>query len=81
MKQEKMKPNQKTRGEYQTAVLLTKQRRPMKRQRKESVKRIYKTAKGSMTENAKREYEDAKEKASKAAGDLGAKMRAGEEEL
>ncbi|KAF3339999.1 hypothetical protein FCM35_KLT15770 [Carex littledalei] len=48
---------------------------------KKRVGEAYKTAKESMTESAKREYEDAKEKASKAAGDLGAKMRAGEEEL
>lgn len=48
---------------------------------KKRVGEAYRTAKETMAESAKREYEDAKEKASKAAGDFGAKIRVGKEEL
>ncbi|XP_078151755.1 uncharacterized protein LOC144547025 [Carex rostrata] len=44
---------------------------------KKRVGEAYKTAKETMAESAKREYGDAKEKASKATGDFGAKIRAG----
>lgn len=48
---------------------------------KKRVGEAYQTAMETMTESAKEEYKDAKEKASKATGDLGAKMRERKEEL
>lgn len=44
-------------------------------QAKQKVGETYKSSKDSMTEGAKATYENAKEKASQATGDLGAKMK------